>query len=255
MSEIKRVYINPGHSDKDPGAVGYEVERELAVKVAQYEKEHLLANYHCEVRMNPGTMGNLNDICEDANKWGAHLFDAKHFNASKNHNGDGYEAWVFSEERKDLGRIYEKHTVAIGQNSRGVKIQPGFVVLRNTKMPAILNECAFVDNKKDIEDWNDDAELKKMGIAHAEAAAEFLKLDKKEETITVKFSTLSYGLKNEEAVKVAQALLKGFGYKVNPTGNFGKGTKAAVEAMQKDYGLLVTGVVDAATWKALLCIK
>jgi N-acetylmuramoyl-L-alanine amidase len=46
-------------------------------------------------------------------------------------------------------------------------------------MPAILNEGAFVDNKKDIEDWNDDAELKKMGIAYAEATAEYCKLAKK----------------------------------------------------------------------------
>jgi hypothetical protein len=46
-------------------------------------------------------------------------------------------------------------------------------------MPAVLNEGAFVDNKKDIKDWNDDHELKKLGIAYAEAAAEYLKLEKK----------------------------------------------------------------------------
>lgn len=173
---VKKIYINPGHSDKDPGAVGFETERKLAVKVAEHERDYLLANYKCEVRMNPGTLANLYDICKDANNWGADLFDSKHFNAGK---GDGYEAWVHSEKRRELGEIYEKHTKAIGQNSRGVKIQPNFVVLRDTNMPAILNECAFVDNKKDIEDWNDDAELKQMGIAHAKAAAEFLKLDKK----------------------------------------------------------------------------
>ena len=37
-----------------------------------------------------------------------------------------------------------------------------------------------MDNKKDIKDWNDDAELKKLGIAYAEACAEWLKLEKKE---------------------------------------------------------------------------
>lgn len=173
---VKKVYINLGHSDKDPGAVGYETERKLNVKVGNYQREYLLANYECEVRTNPGTMGNLYDICKDANQWGANLFDSKHFNAG---GGDGYEAWVYSESQKELGRIYEKHVKAIGQNSRGVKVNPGYVVLRNTNMPAIINECAFVDNKKDIEDWNDDAELKQMGIAHAKAAAEFLQLEKK----------------------------------------------------------------------------
>ena len=52
-------------------------------------------------------------------------------------------------------------------------------VLWLANMPAVLNEGAFVDNKKDIEDWNDDAELKKLGIAYAHAAAEYLELEKK----------------------------------------------------------------------------
>ena len=29
----KKIYINPGHSNTDPGAVGYETERRLTVKV------------------------------------------------------------------------------------------------------------------------------------------------------------------------------------------------------------------------------
>jgi hypothetical protein len=46
-------------------------------------------------------------------------------------------------------------------------------------MPAVLNEGAFVDNLKDIQDWNEDHELKKLGIAYAEATAEYLDLPKK----------------------------------------------------------------------------
>lgn len=249
---IPRIYLNPGHSDKDPGAVGFEVERKLAVKVVQYEREHLLKHYICEVRSNPGTMGNLYDICDDANQWGANLFDSTHFNAG---GGDGYEALVNSEATRELGEIYEKHILAAGQNSRGVKIRTGLVVLRDTNMPAIINECAFVDNKKDIEDWNDNEELKKLGIAQAEAAAEYLKLEKKEKTVTVTFPVLSYGRKNDPAVKTMQALLKGYGYKVGPTGNFGKSTEAAVEAFQETNGLPTTGTMDEATWKALLSIK
>ena len=48
---IKNVYINPGHSDKDPGAVGYETERELNVQVSNYMNEYLLANYECKTRV------------------------------------------------------------------------------------------------------------------------------------------------------------------------------------------------------------
>lgn len=173
---VKKVYINIGHSDTDPGAVGYERERDLNVKVANYQREHLLANYVCEVRMNPGTLGKLADIANDANKWGANLFDSKHFNAG---GGDGWEGLVYSQKNIAMGQIFEKHVKAAGQNSRGVKIRTDLAVLRLTNMPAIINEGAFVDNKKDIQDWNDDHELKKLGIAYAEADAEFLKLPKK----------------------------------------------------------------------------
>ena len=173
---MKKIYINPGHSDRDPGAVGYETERILNVKVSDYMNAYLLANYECETRMNPGTMGGLYDICNDANKWGADLFVSNHFNAA---GGDGYEALVYSEKRRYLGEIFEKHVKAVGQNSRGVKIRTGLVVLRDTNMPAVLNEGAFVDNLKDIQDWNEDHELKKLGEAYAKAAAEYLKLEKK----------------------------------------------------------------------------
>lgn len=249
---IPRIYINPGHSDKDPGAVGFEVERELAVKVSNYQRAYLLENYVCEVRMNPGTLGNLAAIAEDANNWGADLFTSNHFNAGK---GDGYEALIYNELCRELAEIFEKFVKEAGQNSRGVKLRPGLAVLKLTSMPAILNEGAFVDNKKDIEDWNDEAELKNLGIAYAKACAEFLKLEKKEKTVTVTFPVLSYGRKSDPAVKTMQALLKGYGYKVGPTGNFGKSTKAAVEAFQEANGLPTTGKMDEATWNALLGVE
>jgi N-acetylmuramoyl-L-alanine amidase len=172
----KKIYINIGHSDKDPGAVGYERERDLNVKVSNYQREHLLANYDCEVRMNPGTMNSVKNVADDANAWGADFLSSNHFNAGK---GDGYEALVHSEKRVPIGKIFEKHVMAAGQNSRGVKLRPDLGILRLTNMPAVLNEGAFVDNLKDIQDWNEDHELKKMGIAYAEATAEAASLEKK----------------------------------------------------------------------------
>lgn len=179
---MKRVYINPGHSDKDPGAVGYETERKLNVAVCLFMDAYLMENYICESRITPGNIDSLTEICNDANKYGADLFVSVHFNAG---GGDGYEALVYSQKRVPLGEIFAKHVEAIGQNLRlygaapGVKIRPDLAVLKNTNMPAVLNEGAFVDNLKDIQDWNDDAELKALGIAYAKAAAEFLGLEKK----------------------------------------------------------------------------
>ena len=169
----KKIYINPGHSDKDPGAVGYERERTLNVKCAEFMNRHLQDTYHCQTRMNPGTMNSVKEVAADANRWQADLMVSIHFNAG---GGDGYEALVYGNSRVMLGKVFEKHVLAAGQNSRGIKLRPDLGILRLTNMPAVLNEGAFVDNQKDIADWNDDAELKSLGVAYAEAAAEFLGL-------------------------------------------------------------------------------
>lgn len=173
---MKRIYIDPGHSSKDPGAVGYAVERDLNEITAKHMYDHLLANYVCEAAVDPVTNNSLTAVTDNANAWKADLLVSIHFNAG---GGDGYEALVYSEKRKALGEVFEKHVKAIGQNSRGVKYRPNLAVLKNSNMPAVLNEGAFVDNKKDIQDWDEDHELKKLGIAYAEAAAEWLALEKK----------------------------------------------------------------------------
>lgn len=173
----KKIYINPGHSDKDPGAVGYETERALNVKVSNYMFYYLVANYDCDVRIYSND--SLNAVCNDANEWGADLFVSNHFNAG---GGDGYEALVYSEKRVELGKIFAKYVEAAGQNLRpygeapGVKIRTNLHVLKYTHMPAVLNEGAFVDNRQDIKDWDEDHELQKLGEAYAKAAAEFLGL-------------------------------------------------------------------------------
>ena len=173
----KKIYINPGHSDKDPGAIGYETERELNLKVSNYMFYYLVANYDCDVRVYSND--SLNAVCDDANEWGADLFVSNHFNAG---GGDGYEALVYSKNRVELGKIFAKYVEAAGQNLRpygeapGVKIKTNLHVLKYTHMPAVLNEGAFVDNRQDIKDWDEEHELQKLGEAYAKAAAEFLGL-------------------------------------------------------------------------------
>lgn len=204
----KRIYINPGHSDKDPGAVGFATERKLNVKVAEFMNSHLLANYDCELRMNPGIMNSVSQVAADANSWKADLMVSIHFNAG---GGDGYEALVYNNARVNLGKVFEKHVLAAGQNSRGVKLRPDLGILRLTNMPAVLNEGAFVDNQKDIADWNEDAQLQKMGIAYAEAAAEFLGLAKKTaENVLYRVQVGAY--RNPDGANAMQQRLKEAGF-------------------------------------------
>lgn len=249
----KKIYINPGHSDIDPGAVGYETERLLNVKVSNYMNDHLLVNYVCETKVTPSSMDSLSAICRDANTWGADLFVSNHFNAG---GGDGYEALVYNQKRVELGKHFEKHVKAIGQNSRGIKLRPNLAVLKNTNMPAVVNEGAFVDNKKDIRDWDDDVELKKLGVAYAEAAAEFLGLTKKvvepPKTESPKIEDNSYTLK-QFVTDVQKACGAGVDGKAGPE-TLSKTvtlsaktnrTHAAVKAVQKRLAAL--GYIEVGT--------
>lgn len=176
MADLKKIFIDSGHSLNDPGAVGYETERKLNIKISTYMKDYLLDNYECLVKMMDEAIDSLTKIAEIANEWGADLVCSPHMNAGK---GNGYESLVYSKSDKKLGQIFEKQIKAIGQNSRGVKYRPDLGLLRLTEAPAIIPEGAFVDNWDDIKDWNDDAELRQMGIAYAKAAASFLSLPKK----------------------------------------------------------------------------
>lgn len=188
MSELVKIFIDAGHGGNDPGAVKFVTESKVNIKVVNYMYDHLKNNYVCSVKKDI-TGDSIFDICADANKWGADLFISIHFNAG---GGDGFEAWVHNRGNKALGDMYCKHVVKIGQNSRGTKFDPDLIVLKYTDMKAVLCECAFVDNKKDIKDWDENAELKKMGIALAEATADYLNLKKK---TTAKAKTLKVGSK------------------------------------------------------------
>ena len=179
----KRIYLDAGHGGKDPGACANGLrEADLAIKVVGYMASYLSKNYNCEIYKDT-TADDLNTICRRANAWEPDLFVSVHYNAG---GGDGYEALVYSSANEKLGRIFEKHMKSIGQNSRGVKYRSDLAVLRLTNCKAILNEIAFIDNKKDISDWNDPAEMRKAGGALAKAAAEWLGLKKKSNNKTYK---------------------------------------------------------------------
>ena len=175
----KLLFWDAGHGGNDPGAVGNGLkEADLAIEIVNYAYAHIDKNYVCK-QYKDISADSLNVIISRANNMGADLVVSNHLNAFRPNVGNGYEALVYSEANDDLAEVFEKHIKAVGQNSRGIKYRPDLAILRDTKMKAILNEIAFIDTWNDIKDWDEDHELKKMGEALAEAAAEYLKLPKK----------------------------------------------------------------------------
>ena len=285
---MKIIFIDPGHSAIDPGAVGYETEVRLAEAVSKHQADYLRANYNCEVFVCPSNIDSLAEICDMANGMDAALYVSNHFNAG---GGDGFECYVHNENRVEMAKIFAKYVEAAGQNLRsssvapGVKINPGLYVLKHTTMPAILTEGAFVDNRTDIQDWNEEAELRKLGAAYGEAAAEYLRLEKvpaePDEYTLEQFirevqevtgsevdgiagsetigntPTVSAQINREHpVVKPIQKRLAALGYDMvgEADGMAGPKFEAAVTAFQKDNKCWVDGEVTARnkTWRKLL---
>ena len=120
---------------------------------------------------------------KEANASGADVAVSFHTNAG---GGDGSESfyWPTSAKGKKLAQLCEKHMKAIGQNSRGCKTN-NLMFTRETTMPAVLCECAFIDTKKDIAIVDTLAEQKKFGVAYAKAILEYLGIAYKAQATTV----------------------------------------------------------------------
>ena len=125
------------------------------------------------------------------------------------------------------GKTLAKNILAemekIGQNSRGAKTRLNasgndyFGFIRQTKMPAVLVECAFVDNKADVKIIDTATEQKKMGEAIAKGVLKTLgiadKVIEEETTATDKIYRVQVGaFKNKENAQAMQKKLKKAGF-------------------------------------------
>jgi hypothetical protein len=140
-----------------------------------------LVRHGIEVKMSRAKDENdtLQEEIRECNAYGPDLAIDIHNNAG---GGDGVEAYCHI--GGGLSRTMAENVVAeivkIGQNSRGVKTRTldngldyyGFI--RETKAPAVIVECAFIDNKTDIKIIDTAAEQRAMGVAVAKGVLKTL---------------------------------------------------------------------------------
>lgn len=170
----KKVFLGIGHGGKDSGAAanGFK-EKDLNLKIGLACKTALeRSGVLVGISRSKDEADSLNDEVKECNAFAPDLAVEIHNNAG---GGDGCEIYHYSKggTSKILAQNILEEIVAIGQNSRGLKVKLDktgkdyFGWIRGTVAPAVLVECAFVDNKKDITIIDTAEEQKKMGEAMA----------------------------------------------------------------------------------------
>jgi N-acetylmuramoyl-L-alanine amidase len=169
-----RIFIDPGHegvlSGYDPGAVGNGLkEADLTLAIAKLARDKLLKYNGVQVKLS--REGNkkltLSQRAKMANDWGADIFISIHINAG---GGVGFESFIFNGNVSEATRanqnvIHQEIIRATGWNDRGKK-RANFAVLRQTKMPALLTENGFIDNKTDANKLKQNAFIDKIAQGH-----------------------------------------------------------------------------------------
>lgn len=134
-----------------PGTKTFMHENEFNRAVVNYLKDHLIrCGFKVLLVADGDTDIPLKTRTDRANKANADLYISVHANAMTGawgaHNGVETYHYPTSTKGKKAAEIIHKHLLkGTKQRDRGVKIA-NFHVLRETKMPAVLVECGFMDN-------------------------------------------------------------------------------------------------------------
>lgn len=217
----KKVFLGVGHGGKDPGAVanGFE-EADLNLQIAlACQKELVRHGVTVGISRTKDENDELTEEIKECNAFNPDLCVDIHNNAG---GGDGAEAFceVKGGVSKTLADNILAEIVKIGQNSRGRKTKVNssgkdwFGWIRQTNAPAVLVECAFVDNKNDIKIIDTLAEQQKMGVAIAKGILKTLGIAYKEPTqATTKIYKVQVGAYSVKAnAEAMQKKLKAAGF-------------------------------------------
>ncbi len=175
-----KIFIDQGHNPNsfNTGAEGfglreqditYRVGRELfALFAANANFLPMLSRESEDTVLGYDNQSSLSARVRAANSFGADLFLSLHCNASENPNVSGCEALVYSKSATVAyavaGDILKRLTLATGLRNRGIFERPNLLVLKKTKMPAVLVELGFITNRNDATLLSESPGLFALGI-------------------------------------------------------------------------------------------
>lgn len=148
-----KVFIDAGHGDTDPGAVGNELKEKDVVLSIATKLGALLNGRGISIKYSrtTDTYLSLDERARLANAWGADLFVSIHANSATS-SVRGTECYTHPTANTTTKTLSANISRAIaskfGISNRGHK-EANFAVLRLSNMPAILVETAFISNSSD----------------------------------------------------------------------------------------------------------
>ncbi len=186
----KKIVIDPGHGGPDSGAIGptYTFEKDVNLSIALY-LNNMLAEAGATVSMTRKT-----DVCVAskyteradlearvamANNTKPDLFISIHNNANSNPDNNGTTTYYSgqnpqaTESSKMANAIQSLIIGIVNTNDEGVR-KADFYVLKNTNMPSVLIEAAYLSNPDEEERLHNPIFQKNMATAIFHGIVEYL---------------------------------------------------------------------------------
>lgn len=218
----KNIYIDPGHSKTDPGAVGKNGTKERDITLSVGLK---LANYlrssGFEINMSrKDNNDNLpSNISQDlvkrvqmANNFKADAFISLHCNAATNSDAKGFEIYttpgqnnsdklatkIFSRVKSTFPNLTYRTDLSDGDPDK----EANFYVIKHANCPATLIEMAFISNPEEEKMLNNPDFQDKMAFAIAQGIGDYFGMEIKKENNSDNIKLIVNGKESKIPIKL-----------------------------------------------------
>ena len=143
-----KLFIDPGHGGRDPGAVGRGAnsdlrESDIVLDVSLRLQELLRGHIDTKLSRESDIFLTINERWQMSNVWGADFFLSIHANAG---GGTGAETLYFRQDAHAFATsIQDSYSQKMQLRNRRVWFRDDIGVVRHTSCPSILLELAFID--------------------------------------------------------------------------------------------------------------
>lgn len=151
-----KICLDYGHrnNQNDYGATNGKIrESELALQIGNKLLTQLNSQHEVILtRDSENKIISLGDRCRIANDNSVGLFISIHINAAENKDANGVEVLHYNgaNNKSTAKAVCDAVCKVTGAANRGAKERNDLYVLNSTKMPAILIECGFLSNYKEL---------------------------------------------------------------------------------------------------------